>query len=67
MNNWQIVDLVEAFREAREGWVKSAVERDSVEAAKFIMSCNAKIELLLSLWNWSDESVEYPHYHKESQ
>ena len=60
MNNTQIAQFVEAFREARDGWVESATKRDSVEAAKHIMSCNAKIELLLSLWNWSDESVEYP-------
>lgn len=61
MNNRQIVQHVKGFREARDGWIESAIKRDSVEAAKHIMSCNAKIELLLTMWNWSDETVEYPH------
>lgn len=61
MKNYQIVQMVEGFREARDQWIELAIKRDSVEAAKHIMSCNAKIELMLTLWNWSDESVEYPH------
>lgn len=52
--------MVKSFREAREGWVEAAIKRDSVTAAAHIMSINSKIEYLLTSWNWSDESVEYP-------
>ena len=63
MNNRQIVQNIKAFREARQGWMdrlNSSHGQDSVEAAQHVLSCNSKIEFLKILWNWSDESVEFP-------
>jgi hypothetical protein len=59
MGNRQIAQLVREFRKIREPWMESA-GRDSLEAAQHVVSINAKIELLLTFWNWTDESVEYP-------
>jgi hypothetical protein len=61
MTNKQIVQHVEGFRGARKDWLETLSTTDSVEAAKHVMSINSKIELLLTMWNWHDESVEY-HY-----
>lgn len=62
MNNRQIVQHVEMFREARVGWMEQLAKSDSLTAAQHVVSINAKIELLLVMWNWSDESVEYPYF-----
>ena len=60
MNNKQIVRQVKHFREARENWLRALNSSDSVQAAQQVLSINSKIELLLSMWNWSDASVEFP-------
>ena len=63
MNNRQIVQNVKAFREARQGWMDmlNGHDKDSVQAAQHVLSCNSKIELLLTMWNWADETVDYPY------
>lgn len=61
MKNFQIVSFVEDLRDIREDWVAGATKRDSVNAAQHILSINTKIELLLSMWNWSDETVDFPY------
>lgn len=61
MNNKQIRSFVMQFRQSRAGWIDILTKNgDSVKAAQQILSINSKIELLLSLWDWADESVEYP-------
>lgn len=61
MNNRQIVQQVKAFRTARQGWIDQLSKNgDSVVAAQHVLSINSKIELLLTMWNWSDTSVDYP-------
>jgi len=62
MTNRQIARNVKEFRRIRQGWFDILARNgDSVGAAQHILSINCKIELLLSMWNWSDESVDYPH------
>lgn len=61
MNNQQIVRHVEGFRKSRETWIERLQTSDSVTAAQHVLSINCKIELLLTMWSWGDESVEYPY------
>lgn len=61
MTNKEIVRFIKSFRNARDGWLKILVANpDSVEAAQTIASVNSKIEVFKTLWNWHDESVEFP-------
>lgn len=60
MNNKQISQHVRSFRDAREGWIDALTKSDSVQAAQHVLSINSKIELLMTMWNWSDESVDFP-------
>ena len=62
MNNRQIAQHVKAFRNARGEWMErlNNGNPDSVVAAQHVLSINSKIELLLTLWNWYDDSAEYP-------
>lgn len=62
MDNRMIVRYVRAFQETRQDWLDRLVANpDSTQACQHILSINSKIELLLTLWNWSDESVDFPH------
>lgn len=63
MNNRQIAQNIKAFREARQGWldILNGSNGDSVQAAQHVLSCNSKIELLTTMWNWSDETVDFPY------
>jgi hypothetical protein len=62
MKNWQIAQQVKNFQEIRQDWIDILVKRPgSNEAAAHIMSINSKIELLQTMWNWSDESIDFPY------
>lgn len=61
MTNREIARFVRELRKCRDEWMVVLVKTDSVEAAQHVLSINTKIEFVLSLWNWSDESTEYPH------
>jgi hypothetical protein len=61
MTNRQIARQVRDFQNIRQEWIDILVKRPgSKDAPMYIMSINAKIELLQTMWNWSDESVEFP-------
>lgn len=56
MDNKQIARLINAFKESRRGWIDMLVENpDADNAPKHIVSINAKIELLRTLWNFNAE------------
>lgn len=63
MSNREIIRYINGLRTARATWVKAATNDDSVEAASHIMSINSKIEFLKISWNWSDETIDFPHSH----
>lgn len=60
MSNKQINQQLKAFDNARKTWVEIMVESNGASnaAAQMILSINSKMELLRTLWNWSDETVE---------
>jgi len=61
VNNKQIVRHVNAFAEARQGWIDILLrDPDSITAVQHILSINSKIELLKTLWNWSEDDVVHP-------
>ena len=60
MTNKMLARYIESFKATRSVWLDILVENpDSTAAAQHIVSINSKIELMRSLWNWSDESVPY--------
>lgn len=62
MDNKMIARYVRAFQVTRKDWIDALVKNPGHPSApRYIMSINSKIELLTSMWNWSDESVEFPH------
>lgn len=67
MNNTQINQHLKMFDEARQGWIDILLKnRESTDAVNHIASINAKCELLRTMWNWYDESVEpYSSYRGE--
>lgn len=59
MTNKQINRHLEEFSKSRRDWLEILVENPGhTEAAQHIISINSKMELLRSLWNWGDDSVE---------
>lgn len=61
MTNKQISRHLRAFQAARAEWINVLVENPGrSDAPQHIISINANIAFLTSLWNWSDESVEFP-------
>jgi hypothetical protein len=62
MTNKQIVRHIQAQRESRDEWLRQLNKNpDNLLAAQHIVTINSKIHFLLDLWNWTDESVQYPH------
>lgn len=63
MNNRQINQHIRAFSESRDQWIAILAQQpESISAAQHILAINSKIELLRTMWNWADESVE-PYHH----
>lgn len=63
MDNRQILNHIEEHRNARSQWMTILnTSPDSIAAAQHILAINTRIELLKTLWNWSDESVDFPHW-----
>lgn len=61
MNNEQIAEHVKEFQDIRGELIDRLVRNPAHRrAAHDIISINAKIELLISFWNWSDTSVDFP-------
>ena len=61
MTNQQIARYIQTFQKVRSELIENLVSRPSNnETAQNIISCNNKIELLQSMWNWSDETVDFP-------
>jgi hypothetical protein len=59
MNNRQINQHLKMFADARQGWIDIlSRDNESVQAAQHILSINNKVELLRTMWNWADESIE---------
>lgn len=59
MGNRQINTHLRAFDKVRRDWIMILSENPGhSEAAHYIISINAKMELLRNFWNWNDESVE---------
>lgn len=65
MTNTQIARYVQNFMSIRRQWIERLVESpyDS-GAAEHIVKINSKIELLIIMWDWADESVEVPEYYR---
>lgn len=62
MTNRQIARNVRDWQAVRQQWLDILVDNPrNSNAASQIITINAKIELLQSFWNWSDESVDFPH------
>lgn len=56
MTNKQIARFIESFKEVRQEWIDILVKNpDRSSAAQNIISVNAKIELLRTMWNFSEE------------
>lgn len=61
MNNRQITDYINSLKENRRDWIESLVALPSSTAApQNILAINHKIDLLLTFWDWSDTSLDYP-------
>ena len=61
MTNRELSRLIKAFLATRRDWVEilNANPYDS-GAAQHIISCNSKLELLSTMWDWTDESLDFP-------
>lgn len=56
MTNNQLARHIKNFKRIRQQWIDALVENPNNTAApKYIMEINAKIDLLQTLWNWSEE------------
>jgi hypothetical protein len=61
MSNRQLAREIKEFVRIRQEWVDILVKNPRHnQACQMILSINAKIELLETHWNWSDESVDIP-------
>lgn len=59
MNNKQINQLLREFDRNRREWIDVLKDNPGHStAAQQVIHINAKMELLRTLWNWSDESME---------
>ena len=62
MTNKQIARNVKDWQAVRQDWLDILVKNPSNNtAAGHIMAINSKIEVFQSFWNWSDESIDFPH------
>lgn len=60
MTNRQIARYIKAFKRTRQEWIDILIKSPDGNAAATIVTINAKIELLRSMWNWNDEEIEMP-------
>lgn len=61
MTNRQIATHITELRKYRQGWMNILSKNgDSISAAEQIVAINHKIELLKALWNFSDDTAEFP-------
>lgn len=56
MSNRMLARYINTFKDTRQEWIDILVKNpDSHDAPRYIMSINAKIELLRTLWNFNEE------------
>lgn len=59
MTNKQIDRMIAAFSKTRQDWIDILVKNpDSTDAAQYILSINSKIELLKSMYDYSQEITQ---------
>lgn len=61
MTNRQLSRLIKAFLDTRREWIEILNSNPyNSDAAQHIIACNSKLELLSTMWDWTDESLDFP-------